>query len=252
MSSHTDAPRRRRNSSNGAGTRGKPQPFSAIKRLVEDDTISRVPLDQYQAKVKDVYGGPQGAILATASMLSLHTPLTERLFRSRRFSLAGMKTILDVGSGAGQLAQHLLKYADPGTQIYCTDLSQPMLRRARRRLKGGSPTFVTADLTALPFPNDSFDGVTCGYVLEHLPDPQLGLAELARVMRPGARMFLLTTEDTIYGAWTSRFWCCRTYNRKELMRQCESLGLRWQRELWLTRVHQAVRLGGICVEIEKP
>jgi hypothetical protein len=46
-------------------------------------------------------------------------------------------------------------------------------------------------------------------------------------------------------------WCCRTYNRRELMNLCESLGLRWKTELWFTRVHRAIRAGGICVEIEK-
>jgi len=231
--------------------RHKPLPLSAFKRLVEDDTISRVSTDEYQAKVKDVYGGPQGALLATCSMLSLHIPLGERLFRTRKFNLAGMKSILDVGSGAGQLAKHLLKYGDRGAQVTCIDLSQPMLRRARQRLKSTRPDFITADLSCLPFADESFDGVTCGYVIEHLPDPKVGLAELARVMRVGARMFLLTTEDSFSGAWTSRLWCCRTYNRQELMRLCESLGLHWKKELWFTGLHRAMRAGGICVEIEK-
>ncbi len=229
----------------------KRPPLAVFKRLVEDDTIRRVSLGEYQAKVKNVYGGPQGAMLAAASMVSLHLPLTERLFRSRKFNLAGMTSILDVGSGAGQLAQHLIKYSDCGTQITCIDLSQPMLRRARNRLKRGDPAYVAADLTALPFADESFDGVTCGYVLEHLPDPRTGLAELARVMRHGGRMFLLTTEDSFSGAWTSRIWCCQTYNRKEMMRLCESLGLRWKRELWFTGLHRVIRAGGICVEIEK-
>ena len=74
---------------------------------------------------------------------------------------------------------------------------------------------------------------------------------MARVMRVGGRMLLLTTEDNFSGAWTSRVWCCRTYNRQELMRLCESLRLKWKRELWFTRVHRAIRAGGICVEIEK-
>jgi ubiquinone/menaquinone biosynthesis C-methylase UbiE len=231
--------------------RPKRPPLLAFKRFVEDDTIKRVSHDEYRAKVKDVYGGPQGAMLATASMVSLHLPLTERLFRSRKFDLTGMKSILDVGSGAGQLAQHLLKYGDRDAAVTCIDLSQPMLRRARNRLKGGSPAYVAADLSSLPFADESFDGVTCGYVLEHLPEPQIGLAELARVMKRGARMFLLTTEDSFSGAWTSRIWCCRTYNRKELTRVCESLGLRWKRELWFTGLHRVMRAGGICVEIEK-
>jgi demethylmenaquinone methyltransferase/2-methoxy-6-polyprenyl-1,4-benzoquinol methylase len=162
-----------------------------------------------------------------------------------------MKSILGVGSGAGQIAGHLLEYADPDAQIVCTDLSHPMLCRARRRLQSDRPAYIVADLSALPFADQSFDGVTCGYVLEHLPDPADGLTELARVMQPGGRMLLLTTEDNFSGAWTSRIWCCQTYNRDELRRLCESIGLHWRKELWFTPVHRAIRAGGICVEIER-
>lgn len=224
---------------------------NVIRRIVEDDLIRRVSYDEYRSKVQSVYGGPQGAMLATCSMLSLHVPLGERLFRTGKFDLGGMQSILDVGSGAGQLAAHVLKYADPGARLMCTDLSPQMLRRARTRLKSDRPEFVTADLSALPFADDSFDGVTCGYVLEHLPDPRDGLTELARVLKPGGRMLLLTTEDNFSGAWTSRLWRCRTYNRQELMRLCESLGLAWKNELWFTRVHRAFRAGGICAELER-
>jgi ubiquinone/menaquinone biosynthesis C-methylase UbiE len=222
-----------------------------LNRLLENDLIRRLSSDEYRAKIQHVYGGPKGAMLATCSMLSLHVPLGKRLFRTRRFDLRGMKSILDVGSGAGQIAKHLLTYADPGTQVTCIDLSHRMLRRARNRLKSDVPSFVAADLSCLPFADDSFDGVTCGYVLEHLLDPKAGLAEIARVLRRHGRMFLLTTEDNFSGAWTSRIWCCRTYNRHELMKLCESLNLRWKNELWFTRVHRAIRAGGICVEIEK-
>jgi ubiquinone/menaquinone biosynthesis C-methylase UbiE len=110
---------------------------------------------------------------------------------------------------------------------------------------------VVADLTCLPFADASFDCVTCGYVLEHLPDARLGLAELSRVMQPGAKMLLLTTEDTFSGAWTSRMWCCRTYNRQELAQICEEVGLTWRRELWFTRMHKVFHAGGICVELMK-
>jgi ubiquinone/menaquinone biosynthesis C-methylase UbiE len=108
-----------------------------------------------------------------------------------------------------------------------------------------------ADVTRLPFPDGSFDRVTCGYVLEHLPDPRVGLSELSRVMKSGARMLLLATEDSFSGAWTSRIWCCRTYNRRELARICEGLGLQWHQELWYTRMHRMLHAGGICVELIK-
>jgi ubiquinone/menaquinone biosynthesis C-methylase UbiE len=223
----------------------------ALKRFIESDFIRRVSDEEYRKKVRKVYGGPQGALLATASVLSLHVPLGERLFRKRRFDLRGMKSILDVGSGAGQIAQHLLKYSDPQADVYCTDLSQQMLQRARLRLKSSRPRFVTADIVDLPFADNSFDGVTCGYVLEHLADPRPGLAELSRVLAPGGRMLLLVTEDSVAGAWTSRLWSCRTHNRKELMEICAEVGIPCKQELWYTKMHEAMRAGGICLELQK-
>ena len=222
-----------------------------FNRLMEHRLIGRVSFEKYKEKVRDVYDGPQGAILATCSMLSLHTPLGARLFRERKFDLRGARSILDVGSGAGQIAKHLIKYSDPEAEITCFDLSHEMLRRARNRLKSAKPRFVVADLTRLPFADASFDCVTCGYVLEHLPDARVGLAELSRVMTAGARMLLMTTEDTFSGAWTSRMWCCRTYNREELARISEEVGLHWRRELWYTPMHKVFRAGGICVELMK-
>lgn len=222
-----------------------------VNRIVENDFIKKVSYEQYRDKVHDVYSGPQGAILSTCSYLSLHIPLGERMFRKREFDLRGMESILDVGSGAGQLAKHVLKFSDPHARVTCVDLSHRMLCRARQRLKSSRPQFITADITELPFADGSFDGITCGYVLEHVPKPELGLSELARVLQPGGRMLLLTTEDNFSGAWTSRLWCCRTYNRRELRDLCESMGLHWRRELWFTGVHRLFRAGGIGVEIVK-
>jgi ubiquinone/menaquinone biosynthesis C-methylase UbiE len=226
-------------------------PRKVLHRLIENDMILHATDEEYRSKVQKVYGGPKGALLSACSIISLHLPLGERIFRSRKFDLRGVRSMLDIGSGAGQLARHLLKYSDPNAHLTCVDLSHRMLCRARTRLKSRSPSFVTADLSHLPFADGSFDCITCGYVLEHLPDPALGLQQIARVLQKGGRMFLLTTEDSFSGAWTSRMWCCRTYNRQELMKLCEQFGLRWKQELWFTRMHKAFRAGGICVEIEK-
>jgi ubiquinone/menaquinone biosynthesis C-methylase UbiE len=249
MGSKTDQrhPSRTRKQLPGPSDRKKP----VLNRLLEHRLIGQVSLEEYQDKVRDVYGGPQGALLAACSLISLHTPLGARLFRERKFDLRGSRRLLDVGSGAGQIAKHLIEYADRDAEITCFDLSYEMLRRARHRLKSTRPRFVVADLARLPFADGSFDCVTCGYVLEHLPDARVGLAELSRVMVSGGRMMLLTTEDTFSGAWTSRMWCCRTYNRHELAKVCEEVGLVWHRELWFTAMHKVFRAGGICVELVK-
>jgi ubiquinone/menaquinone biosynthesis C-methylase UbiE len=229
----------------------KDRPRKVLNQIVEDSLIRRVSFQEYQNKVRTVYDGPQGAWLAACSFLSLHVPLGDRLFRERKFDLRGAKRILDVGCGAGQISKHLIKYADPDASITCFDLSRGMVRRARQRLKSSAPTHLVADVTMLPFAEASFDCVTCGYVLEHLPDARPGLSELARVMVPGGRLLLLTTEDNFPGACTSRMWCCRTYNRRELQRLCRQVGLEWKKELWFTRMHKILRAGGICVVIEK-
>ncbi|MBL9094826.1 MAG: class I SAM-dependent methyltransferase [Planctomycetaceae bacterium] len=218
-------------------------------RMVEHKLMKRVSYKEYRDVVRDKYDGPQGALLTTASLLSLHLPLGDRLFRKRTFDLRGCKSILDVGSGAGQISKHLLKYADPEASVTCFDISFEMLRRARNRIKSSTPRYLVSDMTHLPFADGTFDCITCGYVLEHLPDPRPGLTELARVLAPGGRMLLLATEDSMAGAFTSRMWCCRTYNRRELHRVCEDVGLRWNRELWFTRMHKLLRVGGICVEM---
>lgn len=225
--------------------------LGGLNGMIENDLIRRVSPDEYRARIKDVYGGVQGSLLTVASTVSLHIPLGKRLLRTRQFDLRGMTSILDVGSGSGQIAGHLLQYADPKASITCVDLSHPMLCRARHRLKSDRPNFLVADLTNLPFADATFDGVTCGYVLEHVPNATDGLRELARVMCRGGRLLLLATEDSFSGAWTSRIWCCQTFNREALRSLCESLGLLWKRELWFTPLHRVLRAGGICVEIEK-
>jgi SAM-dependent methyltransferase len=222
-----------------------------FNRIVETKVWEKVSYTEYREQVRSVYAGPKGAVLWACSLCSLHTPLGDRMLRRRKFDLRGRKRILDVGSGAGQIVGHLLKYADRDATITGCDISPEMLRRARGRLKSDRPQFLTADLTRLPFADAAFDCITCGYVLEHLPDARLGLAELARVLAPGGRMLLLTTEDSFGGAWTSRLFLCRTYNRQELLQNCRDVGLEPVKELWLSPVHKVFRAGGICVELRR-
>ncbi|OYV86900.1 MAG: hypothetical protein B7Z73_10945 [Planctomycetia bacterium 21-64-5] len=118
-----------------------------LNKIVENDLIRRVSFEEYRDKVRDVYDGPQGALLATCSLLSLHLTFGERLIRERKFDVHGARQILDVGSGAGQIAKHLLKYADRGARLTCFDLSYSMLRRARSRLKSSLPDHLVADVT---------------------------------------------------------------------------------------------------------
>ena len=172
-------------------------------------------------------------------------------FIRRHLTLRGCKCILDAGCGNGRYSQFLLRRADADTLITGFDLSQQMLIRARQRLRNERVGHVSADLTRLPYASASFDAIVSGWVLEHLPDPRLGLSELARVLCPGGKLLILTTENTILGRWCGRMWNCRTYNRHELWRVCAEYGLYWQRDLWFSPVHALLRLGGVIAELRR-
>lgn len=224
----------------------------AIRKLVEFKGIRRLPLGEYRSNIRKLYDGPAGGVLAIGSLISMHEPLVGHMIRSRKFDVSQHRQILDVGSGAGQILGHLLHEVEPNTRVVAYDLSHQMLRRARNRHGIQIPSYISGDLVQLPFVDDSFDCVTCGWVIEHLSDPRPGLAELGRVLQPGGRLLLLATEDTFSGALVSRTWKCRTYNRRELQHACEEVGLPWQQQLWFSKIHRFFRMGGILVQITKP
>ncbi len=197
------------------------------------------------------YDGLPGKLTAVTGVLTGHEALAGRLLRPGGFDVRGCKRILDAGCGNGRYSKFLLRQADPDALLTGFDYSQQMLHRARARLQSERVSLAAADLTRLPYADTVFDAIVCGWVLEHLPDPRPGLRELARVLRPGGRLLLLATEDTLTGAMCSRLWHCRTYNRDELRRVSEECGLRWQRELWFSPLHALLRLGGIIVEMSR-
>jgi len=230
----------------------RPKQPRSFRSFWESQEISRLSFQKYREDVKDLYDGPRGAVLHVGSMLSLHEPLMGQILREDRFDVGRFQRILDVGAGAGQLLGHLLKHAHPQAELVGCDLSEQMLQRARRRLDSDRPLYITADMTRLPFAENSFDCVTCGWVIEHLNDPRPGLREMMRILQPGGSLLLLATEDTMAGVVVSRTWKCRTYNRKELRQICEEVGLPWRRQFYFSKLHRYLKMGGILVEAVKP
>ena len=91
--------------------------------------------------------------------------------------------VLDACCGTGDLA---IAAERAGGRVTGLDFSEQMLVRARG--KSDSVEWVLGDVTALPFADASFDAVTVGFGIRNVPDLEAGLAELARVLRPGGRL----------------------------------------------------------------
>jgi ubiquinone/menaquinone biosynthesis C-methylase UbiE len=90
-------------------------------------------------------------------------------------------TVLEVGCGEGRLAQHLVTRGPRPMRFVACDVE---LTAARRDLDG-LIELRQASIYALPFEDASFDLVVCCEVLEHLHEPERGLAEVARVAKRG-------------------------------------------------------------------
>jgi SAM-dependent methyltransferase len=232
-----------------------PEPSTAPRKrlgaVLESEEPRRRSFGEYKRFIQHHYDGLPGALTAVTGFVTGHEALAGRLIRPGNFDVGGCKRILDAACGNGRYTRLLLKYADPDAVITTFDLSPRMLQRARARLKNDRVSHAVADLTRLPYADGCFDAIVCGWVLEHLPDPRPGLRELARVLQPGGKLLLLSTEDTPTGAMCSRLWHCRTYNRDELRKVCAECGLRWERELWFSPLHQTLKLGGIIVELRR-
>ncbi len=106
-----------------------------------------------------------------------------RPWRRRLWSLARGPRILEVGVGTGKN----LPFYPAGTEVTAVDLTPAMLRRARRRAAalGLDVDLREGDVQALELPDDHFDTAVATFVFCSVPDPELGLRELGRVVKPG-------------------------------------------------------------------
>ena len=95
--------------------------------------------------------------------------------------------VLDLATGSGDLALAIAR-ACPGAEIIGADFCLPMLLAARRK---GVAQLIQADGMSLPFPNAMCDVVTIAFGLRNMESWQRGLAEIARVLRPGGHLLVL-------------------------------------------------------------
>jgi SAM-dependent methyltransferase len=91
---------------------------------------------------------------------------------------------IDVGCGNGAFTELLAERCAPA-EIQGVDPSEAQLAFARSRHSAGVAQFRQGDAMALPFTDNSFDAAVMALVIFFVPEPPAGVAEMARVVRPG-------------------------------------------------------------------
>lgn len=104
--------------------------------------------------------------------------------------------VLDLAAGTGTSS---VPFARAGAIVVPSDFSIGMLAEGRRRFP--LLPFVAGDATALPFADDAFDAVTISFGLRNVVDPDLALAEMHRITKPGGRLVVCEFSHPTWAPW---------------------------------------------------
>ena len=155
-----------------------------------DFGFERVAPSQKAKRVEEVFDRVAGRYDLMNDLMSfgLH-----RLWKLFTVSLARIRTgesVLDVASGSGDLARAM---SERGARVCMSDINGPMLSRGRDRVADAGHLLpaVRCDAEHLPFRAATFDCVTVGFGLRNMTHKDRALAEMARVLKPGGRLFVL-------------------------------------------------------------
>ena len=146
--------------------------------------------------------------------------LRERLLLKLFLSAEPGRKVLSAGAGQGSFSRLL---EEGGFDVVSTDVSRAACDVLSRRVRG---PVVRADVTALPFVDESFDAVVLGEVIEHVTDDVSALEEARRVLRPGGVAALsVPAQPTWFGPSDEWAGHVRRYTRDSLIAACTAAEL---------------------------
>jgi SAM-dependent methyltransferase len=145
--------------------------------------------------------------------------LRERLLLDVFLSGLPGRRVLNAGAGQGTFS---LRLAERGFDVTSADASPAAVAVLEERVGG---EVVQADVTDLPFADETFDAAVLGEVLEHIPDDSAALREVARVVRPeGVLAVSVPADPARYGPSDRWAGHVRRYTRPLLVGACDESG----------------------------
>jgi SAM-dependent methyltransferase len=107
---------------------------------------------------------------------------------ARRVASRALTRVLDTAAGTGIVTRQLRNALPARVQLTATDLNPPMIEVARNKFRSSENVDLrSADATALPFPDATFDAVVCQFGVMFFPDKAKSYQEVYRVLAPGGR-----------------------------------------------------------------
>ncbi len=167
-----------------------------------------------------------------------------------QFNLPPVCRVLELGCGPGTLWLENMERIPPGWTILLSDFSAGMVEEARFNLENHPQfQFKIIDAQAIPFESDYFDAVVANHMLYHVPDRQLALSEIQRVVKPSGQFYassggernlseiadLLSKFDAGLAAWSNRTDSFTLENGKAQLSQ-------WFTEVKLTHYEDALEI----------
>jgi SAM-dependent methyltransferase len=145
--------------------------------------------------------------------------LRERLLLDLFLSGSPGRRVLNAGAGQGTFS---LRLAEHGFDVTSADASPTAVAVLEKRVGG---EVAEADVTDLPFADETFDAAVLGEVLEHIPDDSAALREVARVVRPeGVLAVSVPADPARYGPSDRWAGHVRRYTRPLLVGACDESG----------------------------
>jgi demethylmenaquinone methyltransferase/2-methoxy-6-polyprenyl-1,4-benzoquinol methylase len=115
-----------------------------------------------------------------------------RRFVVKQADLPTNGVLLDLATGTGDIAFEALRVT-PDAQIVGADFALPMMFVGQHARQGDYVQWCGADALQLPFPDNTFNAVTSGYLVRNVPDIEQTLSEQLRILKPGGRIVILDT-----------------------------------------------------------